>query len=186
MRFPLHLQAILLTAITGVGAVVWAGAPPKSPEYEVKAKLLRSIGSYVTWPDARARKDAPFVIGVLGDSPFEGYLDDQVQGRVIQGRKVKVSYLRALNSHTLLGCDLLFISESEYDRLPEILRICKGQAVLTVADTSGFGNRGVILNMVTLSGRIGLEINTRAAREAGLEVGSALLSSPNTRILQAP
>lgn len=180
---PLHRTVLL--ALLGAAPQVWCAQPARSPEYELKARVLLSLGGHVNWPTSAHREGQPFVIGVLGDSPFERFLDEIGRSRVVHNRKVSILYLRTLNPTAILGCDILFICDSEYDRVMDILRICKGKPTLTVSDTAGFGSRGVILNLL-VSDTIGFEVNTRVARESGLEIGSSLLASPRTRILQEP
>lgn len=183
---PLHRTIAPAVLLLGTAVAVWATQPSRSPEYEVKAKVLRTLGSYVNWPPASRREGQPFVIGILGDSPFEHHLDTQARGKVVHNRKVQVVYLRTLHTESILACDLLYICESEYDRVVDILRICKGKPVLTVGDSPGFAGRGVIINLVVSTEKVGFEVNTRAAKESGLEINSIILASPSTRIFNEP
>src|SRR5690554_2985298 len=50
-------------------------------EVDMKAVFLYHFSAFVEWPP-RAFTDpyAPFVIGVLGDDPFGGILDEVIQG----------------------------------------------------------------------------------------------------------
>lgn len=183
MVFSPFIRTAGVALLVGAGLVVWGVQPNRSPEYELKARLLRNVGGYVTWPGTLQREGQPFVIGVLGESPFERFLDEQAKGKVVHNRKVNIVYLRTLHPDSILACDILFICDSEFDRVMDVLRICKGKPILTVADTHGFGNRGVILNMVVSTDQVGFEVNTRMAREAGLEISSSLLASPRVRLL---
>lgn len=182
----LHRTIAPAVLFFGTVGVAWASQPNRAPEYEVKAKVLRTLGSYVNWPPIARREGQPFVIGVLGDSPFEHFLDTQVRGKVVHNRKVQVVYLRTLQPEAILACDLLYICESEYDRVVDILRLCKGKPILTVGDSPGFAGRGVIINLVVSTEKVGFEVNLRTARESGLEINSTILASPSTRIYNAP
>jgi hypothetical protein len=72
-------------------------------------------------------------------------------------------------------CHLLFIAESEKQRLHEILLKIVGKPILTVGDTSGFSSQGVIINFFLESDFVRFEINMSAAQEAGLKFSSKLL-----------
>lgn len=157
-----------------VASAAWMATAPlpsqegRLPEYQTKAKLIRNLMSYVQWPQEQGR---PLVLGVMGVSPFENYLNDLSKGR---GTQIRLMFFRSLKG--LEGCDAVFICDSEADRLPEILRALQGRPILTLGDSSGFARRGVMINLRVADERIALEVNLRAARQAGLEISSAVLS----------
>jgi hypothetical protein len=59
--------------------------------------------------------------------------------------------------------------------LAAILRETEGRPVLTIGDTDGFAQAGVILNLYTFDQRVRIEANTTAAARAGLRLSSQLL-----------
>src|SRR2546422_11247568 len=82
-----------------------------SPEYKLKAALLFNFAKFVDWPPtAYADVSSPVVIGVLGDDPFDGALDEIVRGRTANGRPLKL--LRSHRIGDLKTCHVLFISGS--------------------------------------------------------------------------
>ncbi len=168
MAPPLRLLALAATSAAWVAAAPLGPQEPRRPEYQTKAQLIRNLMSYVHWPGEAGRT---LVLGILGASPFEGYLNDLPKGR---GVPIRLVFFRTLQG--LEGCDAVFICDSEADRLPDILRAAQGRSILTLGDTPGFARRGVMINLVLTDERVGLEVNLRAAREAGLEISSAVLS----------
>ncbi|HVH09481.1 MAG TPA: YfiR family protein, partial [Gemmatimonadales bacterium] len=72
-------------------------------------------------------------------------------------------------------CDILFISESEDERVDEILAALKNRPILTVSDAANFAQRGGIIRFVTAKSRVRLEINPDAAQGAHLTLSSKLL-----------
>ena len=72
-------------------------------------------------------------------------------------------------------CQILFISRSESERVPEILSSVKNRPVLTVSDADGFANQGGMIQFVTDKSRIRLRINLDAAEAANLTISSKLL-----------
>jgi hypothetical protein len=148
-------------------------------EYQVKARCVSLLPDYIKWP-SNGPEGRPIVIGVVGDSLFENYLNDLFTPGSPLSRKGRLMYLQARQS--LETCDVLFICDSESERLYEILRRIKGRPILTVADSPDFARRGVMINLVLDRDRIALEINLNALRASGLEVSPHILK--NAKIIE--
>ncbi len=176
-----HPAALIFLAFASLGAA----QPQSLLEGEARAKVVAMLGKFVTWP-GRSDLDPmrPFVIGVLGSHPFEDFLDRQIQGLSIRNRKVTVLYLRRPDPVRLQACDMLYICESEEDRLGTILKSLQGYAVLVVGGTAGFAGRGVMLNLPIRDGYLKPEVNLKAVREARLEIHPAFLAKAQAKIVE--
>jgi hypothetical protein len=165
----LVLSVLLVSGGLGLPA---EAAPPR--EYQLKAVFLFNFAQFVEWPpQAFPDAQAPLVIGVLGRDPFGAYLDETVRAETVNERPLVVQrYGRVEDIHT---CHVLFISASETDRLEQILASLSGRSILTVADTEGFGRRGVMIRLMTVENKIRLRINLEAAQAANLRLSSKLL-----------
>lgn len=141
------------------------------PEYEAKSEFLERFTRFIDWPDSTPGDT--FVIGILGRDPFGHYLD-ALATRSIKGKPVEVRRLRTA-SDAGTCCQLLFISSSEADHLARVLSRTAGEPVLTVGDTPGFAEAGVLINLYEDRGRIGFEVNEAAVRRSGLHFNSKLL-----------
>jgi hypothetical protein len=62
----------------------------------------------------------------------------------------------------------------------EVLDVVKGRPMLTVGDTEGYAQRGIMINMYLDDKRVRFEINAKAARTAGLRVSTKLMSLAGT------
>lgn len=175
-------MAVLTARIraTAVALVIAAGllggrpalAAPTAPQ--VEAVFLFYFSQFVDWPaDAFAGQSSPIVIGVLGDDPFDGALDQAVAGERVNGRPIVVRRLKSLADAT--GCHILYISSSEAAQLPQILSSLKGRNVLTVSDLDDFVQSGGMIRFVLIDQRVRLRINAQAAQAAGLKLSSKLL-----------
>jgi hypothetical protein len=69
----------------------------------------------------------------------------------------------------------LFISRSAGNHVPEILAALEGKPVLTVGDSDGLAERGVIINMFIEDSKVRFEINQAAALKSKLQISSRLL-----------
>jgi hypothetical protein len=152
------------------------GAAPASPanEYGLKAVFLYNFAQFVEWP-ARAFADrtTPLTIGVLGDDPFGGYLDELVRGEHVAGHPITVRRYR--EPEEIGDCHILFVCGSEANRLAKIIATLQRRSILTVGDAENFSRAGGMVRFVTESGKIRMRINVDAARESGLTISSKIL-----------
>jgi hypothetical protein len=154
-------------------------------EYEVKAAFLYNCAKFVRWPaTVFAGPEAPLVIGILGEDPFGEVLDETVRNRVVQDRRIVIRRLASIKDAA--RCHLLFISTSEIERLPGILRTVHQTAVLTVSEIDRFAERGGIIYPYVEDKRIRFEVNLSAANMAGLSISSQLLKLARRVIGQPP
>ncbi len=150
--------------------VAWADAG----EYDVKAAFLYNFAKFVDWPStAFPEPNSTFRICVLGKDPFGGSLQSAVGGEEIAGHKLTVVRTDSLPKPA--GCQILFVSRSERDQLPQVLAAVKDAPVLTVADTQGFLEQGGIINFLIEGSKVRFEINNEAANRAGIKISSKLL-----------
>jgi hypothetical protein len=169
-RAPLAAAAAL--AVAGVLGGRCALAVPTAQQ--VEAVFLFYFSQFVDWPPrAFADERAPIVIGVLGDDPFGGALDQAVAGEQVNGRSIIVRRLKSVGDAT--GCHILYISSSESPQLPQILGALKGRSVLTVSDLDHFVQSGGMIRFALVDQHVRLFINARAAQAAGLTLSSKLL-----------
>lgn len=143
-------------------------------EYQLKAVFLFNFAQFVQWPpEVFSAPNAPLVIGILGEDPFGGFLDEAVRNEVIENHPLTVRRFRRVEEITT--CHILFVSRSEHGQLERILNSLKGRSILTVGDAETFARRGVMIRFVTEANRIRLRINLAAAESEKLKLSSKLL-----------
>jgi hypothetical protein len=141
-------------------------------EHEVKAAFLYQFGKYVEWQSDQETSN-PFVICVLGEDPFGHALDAIVKGKILSGRPVAIK--RIIGPSELHDCRILFVSRSEDDRLPAILKTLNKRMVLTVGEGAQFTRRGGMVAFTSEDKRVRFAINLAAVEAAKLTVSSQLL-----------
>jgi hypothetical protein len=166
-----HLALRLLLGLAlGLSALAPAAqSQDRLPEYLLKARVLRSLLDFVTWPQPAAGEQT--LVTVLGISPFETNLENAFTSP--HGAFRAVNYARRL--HTVGDTRILIICESEAQILPQILEQVKGKPVLTVSDTPGFAHRGVMINLMVKQKQMAMEVNLGALRSAKLQLSSHVL-----------
>lgn len=145
-------------------------------EYKVKAEFLERFTRFIEWPNDSPihNPDKPFCICVTGKSPFGSYLQDMAAQVKIKGKPVEIHQIEQLNTE-LPKCQILFIARSEKDRLSDILKLTQDKPILTVGDTSGFAENGVLVNFFTSGNYIRFEVNIDRAEKSKLKFSSRLL-----------
>jgi hypothetical protein len=117
-----------------------------------------------------------FVISVFGKNPFGSLLEDAYlkEKRKIKDKIVEIRYIS--RPEEIGNCHILFISKSIDKELEEILAVTRGKPILTIGETKGFAEKGVLFNLYIRRDEIRFEINALAMRESRLIPSSQLLS----------
>ena len=151
-----------------------AADAPALTEYHVKALFLFNFAKYVDWPpESFSTTNAPIVIGVLGRDNFQDDLPHIIEGKTVNGRNLIIRHITS--DDEIAGCHILFISSSENLRLGEALGKAAALPVLTVGEHEQFLQKGGIINFTLKEGKVRLEVNLDAARQAKLQISSKLL-----------
>ncbi len=144
-------------------------------EYSVKAAFLFKFGGYVEWPPGTfSTSNTPFVIAILGDDPFGNYLDQIAAGHRIDDRPVMLSRIRTIDQAQ--GVQVLFISQSEKEKIGSIANYLQNKNILTVAD---FEQSGIILTFIIDNNKVRFNVNLEEVERNGLKLSSKLLSVAN-------
>ena len=73
------------------------------------------------------------------------------------------------------GCHLLFIGKTTKNNLQKLFEHLKNKPVLTVSDTKGYGESGVLFNLYLSDNNIRFEINEEAVKNSGLYISYLLM-----------
>jgi hypothetical protein len=145
-----------------------------SREYKIKAVLIYKFTKFIEWtPESFSDNQDPLILTIIGNDPF-GKIIDALHGKKVKGRKLLVK--RITDIEDIDKSHILFISQSEKERLTEILRTTRELCVLTIGDMKGFSNKGGIINFFMNDKSVGFEINVSAAQDSGLKISSNLLN----------
>jgi len=149
-------------------------------ESELKAAFLYNFAKFVAWPqNDSAGRDSLFIIGIIGDNPFQGLLKEAVEGNSIRSREVRVMAVDNIDS--LSNCQVLFVSSSEKDDYAGIIGAVADQPVLTVGEDEDFSDAGGIIAFYIRDNRVRFRIDVEAAAAADLNISSKLLKLAELR-----
>jgi hypothetical protein len=63
-------------------------------EYRVKAAFILNFARFIEWPSDGYGEGGALVVGIVGDDPFGGSLD-QLSGNTVNGHRIVIKRLRA-------------------------------------------------------------------------------------------
>ncbi len=171
----LHATACLLVLCLGLVPARGMAGGSESLEYAVKAAYLTKFGIYVEWPStAFASPSSTLNLCVIGDDPFGAALDTAAGTQRIDGRAIAVRRLKAVTRDA--GCHILYVSNSEAQRSPQIIDSVRGSGVLTVGDARANGSAAPVISFVIKDNRVRFNVDEEAAAQNGLTISSKLLS----------
>lgn len=161
--------ALIISAAPATEKEVYA-QDQKPTEYEVKAAFIYNFAKFIEWPPAPSH---PYItVCVFGRDPF-GPAFNVIEDKTVGDRKIMIR--RNASFQNFGDCNILFIGNSEKERLPHIFEALSGLSVLTIGDTTGFARQGVMINFFIEDKTVRFEINREAAARAGLRISSKLL-----------
>jgi hypothetical protein len=153
-----------------------ATADPAPPPLEVavKAAYLAKFAPFVVWPEqAFAAPNAPLVLCVQGDDPFDGMLDRLTAGESVGAHAVIVRRMPRLDPDS--GCQIAYLAGSSVQSTAAALKAVEGQPVLTVTDAEAGGGKGIV-TLVLVGGRVRFMIDAEKAGQSQLGISSKLLA----------
>jgi hypothetical protein len=166
----LKLSLVLLLAVGGARAQEY-----QPSEYQLKAAFLFNFAKFVEWPaETFPEAKSPIIIAVLGENPFGTELERTIRDKTVNGRLLQLKEFHS--PAEAKECHVLFISNSEKNRLREVFDSLRGSTVLTVGEADNFTASGGIISFVREGNKIRFQINEQAAHDARLKISSKLLS----------
>ena len=173
MARSLALMGALAIAICAVAPLPRLDADGPT-EYQVKAAFLFNFAKYVEWPKGTFRDAAaPIVVGIIGEDPFGRALDDALDGKLVDGRRLVPR--RFEDAASARSAQIVFVSQGEEEHLARILEALSGASIMTVSDMERFAERGGVAGFYHEGNRVRFCVNVTSAAKADLKISSQLL-----------
>ena len=143
-------------------------------EDQIKAAFLFNFARYVEWPEgAFASAEAPIRICLLGSDAFGSVVSQVVSGKNVAGRSLRVTTANDLE--LAASCHIVFVGDQAKAARLLVISALAQAPVFTVSDSEGFARDGGVANFFRADHKVRFEINSEAARRAGLKISSRLL-----------
>ena len=167
----------LVAAVFALLIVVPVGAARSDSvrENDLKAAYLYNFAKFATFPNsAFSSADAPFVVGLAGESSAWPAIEKLLAGKSVDGHRFSCVLVRS--TREAANCRFLYIGSSEAARVRDWLAATKGSATLTIGDTDGFSAKGVSIELFILDNRLQFDVNLTGPKAGGISLSSRLLS----------
>ncbi len=149
-----------------------AQAPPGNlTEAQAKAAVLYNLALFVQWPPEAFDSNATLQFALVRAEPVMRAMLG-VEGRVVNGRTVKV---RSVRSDEDPAYHVLYIPELDREGQGWLDKV-NGKPVLTVSDDERFLRAGGMIRISFVESRVRFDIDIGHAERAGLKISSKALS----------
>lgn len=142
-------------------------------EYTVKAAITLNFARFTEWPESALKPESPQLnLCVLGDNVVqEAFL--QMDQKQVGKRSLHVIYLS--RPRNLEECQMLYISGLDKNTIIQLLAEIKKQPILTIGEETTVVDYNGMVNLDTQAGKIDIQVNLDATKQAGLSVSSRVL-----------
>jgi len=153
-----------------------AGQPRTFPPAQVEAEMVERFTQFIDWPENHhlSNPEHPFILGLVGENDVAPALERIARDRGFKNRRAEVRRLDGPEG--VEQCHAVWIATAAQDQLGAVLARTAGKPILTLGDTEGFAEQGVMINLRRGPTRVAFEINLDEARKSGLKFSSRLLA----------
>jgi len=131
---------------------------------------FEKLAYFIKWPKEKSNID-PLIIGIIGENPYEDYLDIAYANRDDNKRKVIIKEIVTLDE--ISECHMLYIGELNYFTLEEIIDASYG--VFLISHSDGLGEKGVHLNYYIQGDKLKFEINPYSSMKNSIRINAKLI-----------
>ena len=170
-RSPLRAVVAALAGLT-FASIAYSQSLTES---RLKAAIVSKYPQFVEWPaDALAgRSTLDLCVLPLAQDSFGADLQELVAGETVNALQMTVR--RINGDEELDGCHLLFLPGRLVPVRRSLLQRATARPILTVSDDPQFLDRGGIVRLRLVDGRMRFDVNVEVADKVGLRISSQLL-----------
>jgi len=140
----------------------------------VLSEFIYSMFLFVRWPEGTFNaSDSPIRIVFFGGHELADKAHEIIGERKVGNRHVVVEKARYLED--IVSCHAIFIGLDKAEELDSVLNAFSAKPIVTMGDSQGFSEKGVIFNFFTDKAKIRFKSNIGAAEKAGIRISSELL-----------
>lgn len=148
----------------------------KAEEYDLKIAMIKHFFDFIKWPPGNSTS-GQFVFGIIGDTPISEQAEKLYKQITIPEKEISVKTISNADLADLAQlkeCNVLIIGNIAAEQLKEILSKIEDLPILSISDTDGFAEIGVLINLFKIENKVKFEINYSAVKKSGLVFSSKL------------
>ncbi|WP_263832164.1 YfiR family protein [Sulfurospirillum oryzae] len=139
------------------------------PEYTIKAAYLYNFALLTDWPEEKQKGN--FNLCLYGQDAFGAALD-ALENKKIGEQTIKTIFITS--PQEAKKCHIVFIGENEHQKEQKMIEEIAGLPILIVTDNANV--KGYHIVILQDNERLSFTINTKALKEANLNLSSRLLN----------
>lgn len=149
-------------------------------EAQFKANVIYNILLFVQWPERGFVAEGELRLCAMGNSALTPALD-QLAGRVLFRRTLVIHHFESGSPlDDIARCDALWVDEDHAAILGRLTLVSRQRPLLLMGEGANATRRGAMIGLVLENGHARLQVDTSAARTAGLTFGARLLRLANS------
>lgn len=190
---PVMRSLLLMLLLLALLLAAPAQAQPSEParrvydEREVEAAYIINFIRYARWPESVTSADQPYVVAVLGPTSLARALSEaaaqagSVHGRPIQVRRVTGvdrsvgDAARDRLARQLAGVHAVVVAREQLRLADEVVTVARHRPLLTIGIGALFAQRGGMLSLIRVDGRVLFTANLEAVMQSPVVVSSKVL-----------
>jgi hypothetical protein len=123
------------------------------------------------WPANKQSGD--FIIGIVGDSPIESYLNAMAATKKAGTQKIVIK--RFSSAAAITNCHMVYLPANKSSQLSTVIAKAKEYQALVITEKAGLGSKGAGINFVTKDGKARFEINQNSISKNNIKVSAKLV-----------
>lgn len=165
-------KKLFLLAICGFLTSSLYASKNSAKEADLKAAYIYNFMRYTKWNKEKKDK-TEFVICVYNESALYNSLK-KLEKKTLKNIKIKVITVGTEES-CLIPCDVVILSQMEDGLLNSFVRKATIHHVLSISDTDGYAQKGVMINLKRVANKMTFEVNLTKVKKSQLHLSSNLL-----------
>ncbi len=142
-------------------------------ELTLKASLLLKVTRKIKWPKDVSTNSNNLILCFQENDYFRGIIDLAIRHPQIS---MDWEVRENVSLESTKNCHILFLDSNQEKRLEETIAYVKNYPVLTVGDTEGFTEKGVLINFMVIDNRLRFKVQKEATETSSLQIDDGLLS----------
>lgn len=140
---------------------------------EIRAAFVYNFAKFVEWPAGSLAAPATSLRLCAFPGDNKATRLDMIDGREAQGHSISVQWISSAKQAS--ACQLLYLTEEDVRRHPQLLPDLLRQPVLTVGENETFLDQGGMVALFVEQDHVRFSINQTRARASGLKISARLL-----------
>jgi len=136
-------------------------------------KFFNDLEKILTFTEWSIPANGTLILGVFDSEKKFNNIKQIYESKKTAGTQIEVKHIVKLDE--VNSCNILYIGQLKSDELEKIFTKLNNRPIITISNTQGFAERGVMINFSENNNHYNFEINDTAAQKATIRFDGRLL-----------